>query len=156
EAPVDVVKKSVGEAQFDAELKNTALNETYQQALQQENIDPLGQPEVDVTQEPYQEGELSYSVTVSVMPEFELPNYKEIAKGVEYEEPTVEEDDIEQTKQQILLSRASYTSKEEAAEEGDNVVVDFRVDKDGETLDQAEQYSIRLGDNQCYVPGGSS
>lgn len=148
EAPVDVVKKSVGEAQFDAELKNTALNETYQQALQQENLDPLGQPEVDVTQEPYTGGDLSYSVTISVLPEFELPKYKEIAKGVEYEEPTVEEDDIEQTKQQLLLSRASYTSKEEAAEEGDNVVVDFRVEKDGETLDQAEQYSIRLGDNQ--------
>jgi len=67
---------------------------------------------------------------------------------VDYEEPEVTEDDIEQTKQQLLLSRASYTSKEEGAQAGDNLVVDFRVEKDGELLDQAEQYSIRLGDNQ--------
>ncbi len=148
EAPVDVVKKQVGEAQFDAELKSTALNESYQQALQQENIESLGQPEVDVAQEPYQGGELSYSATISVLPELELPDYKSIARGVEYEAPEVTEDDVERTKSQLLLSRASYTSKSEPAEEGDNVVVDFRVEKDGDTLDQAEQYSIRLGDNQ--------
>jgi len=148
EAPVDMVKKSMGEAQFDAELKNAALNDTYQQALQQENIEVLGQPEVDVEEQPYESGELTYSATVSVLPEFELPDYKDIARSVDYEEPEVTEDDIEQTKQQLLLSRASYTSKEEGAQEGDNLVVDFRVEKDGELLDQAEQYSIRLGDNQ--------
>ena len=58
------------------EAVNEALPRFYGQAVEENKVRPLGQPEVDVTDVPAEDGQdLKFTVEVDVRPELELPDY---------------------------------------------------------------------------------
>ncbi|ACB84684.1 trigger factor [Natranaerobius thermophilus] len=126
--------------------------EAYQEALEEHEIEPVDQPEIDIDQ--MEKGQpLKFNATVEVKPEVELGTYKGLE--VEKEKVEVTEEDVENELKQMQEQHAEYEDVEDGeAENGDRLVIDFEGYVDGEPIEggQAENHNIELGSNQ-FIPG---
>jgi len=90
-APRKLVEKRFGK-QVAVEVKQALLDNAYAEALKENKLSPIADPEVDlekVSVEPSQP--VDFDFTVTVKPEFDLPSYKEIEVSVPSAAPTDEE-----------------------------------------------------------------
>ncbi|REH88599.1 trigger factor [Staphylococcus felis] len=128
------------------------LPQAYSNAVVEAGINPVDQPEIEVTQ--IEKGkELKFNATVIVEPEVELGDYKglEIAK----QETELTEEELEETVKQRLEAMADMVVKEDGqVEEGDTVNLDFDGYVDGEQFEggQADGYDLEIGSGM-FIPG---
>ncbi|KFE42283.1 trigger factor [Staphylococcus agnetis] len=128
------------------------LPKAYSNAVEEAGINPVDQPEIEVTQ--IEKGkEFKFDATVTVEPEVELGDYK----GLEIEKQTTEltDEEVEETIQQRLEAMADMVVKEDAkVEEGDTVNLDFDGYVDGEQFEggQADGYDLEIGSGM-FIPG---
>ncbi|MFO3688970.1 trigger factor [Staphylococcus felis] len=128
------------------------LPQAYSNAVVEEGINPVDQPEIEVTQ--IEKGkELKFNATVTVEPEVELGDYKglEIAK----QETELTDEELEETVKQRLEAMADMVVKEDGqVEEGDTVNLDFDGYVDGEQFEggQADGYDLEIGSGM-FIPG---
>ncbi len=79
--PSKMVREKVGEARVWIEAGEMALEKEYPKILEAAGLNVIGQPEVQITK--LAPGNpLGFKITISVMPEAKLPDYKKIAKEV--------------------------------------------------------------------------
>ncbi|MDQ3485887.1 MAG: trigger factor, partial [Actinomycetota bacterium] len=91
--PPAIVDQRLGRGAVLDEAVNDALPTLYVQALRDNDLQPLGRPEVDVTK--FADGDaLEFTAEVDVRPDIELPDYV----GLKAEVPTVEvtDDDVDE------------------------------------------------------------
>ena len=82
--PARIIDQRVGRGAVLQEAVNEALPRFYGQAVEENKVRPLGQPEVDVTDVPAEDGqELKFTVEVDVRPELELPDYSALTVEVD-------------------------------------------------------------------------
>lgn len=128
------------------------LPQAYSNAVVEAGINPVDQPEIEVTQ--IEKGkELKFNATVTVEPEVELGDYKglEIAK----QERELTDEELEETVKQRLEAMADMVVKEDGqVEEGDTVNLDFDGYVDGEQFEggQADGYDLEIGSGM-FIPG---
>ncbi|REI13537.1 trigger factor [Staphylococcus felis] len=128
------------------------LPQAYSNAVVEAGINPVDQPEIEVTQ--IEKGkELKFNATVIVEPEVELGDYKglEIAK----QETELTDEELEETVKQRLEAMADMVVKEDGqVEEGDTVNLDFDGYVDGEQFEggQAGGYDLEIGSGM-FIPG---
>ena len=120
-----MVKKFYGlEVLFD-DAVNTVISETYPSVIDENNIRPVDFPSIDVLE--VGEGkELVYTATVTVYPEIELGEYKELdIKKPVYE---VSEEEIENQLKgmQEKSARVEVKAEGSSVENGDIAVIDFK------------------------------
>jgi trigger factor len=90
-APKRLIEKRFGTAVKD-EVKSQLISETYEQAIAEQKLEVVGQPDVkdaDKIEVP-ETGSFIYRVEVEVVPSFELPSLE----GIEVEKPTMEITDV--------------------------------------------------------------
>lgn len=80
-APADIVIRHLGESRILEESANIALNEHFPKIIEEHGLDVLGHPHISITKLAFGNN-MEFSAIVSVMPEFSLPKYKEIAKKI--------------------------------------------------------------------------
>ncbi|GAA4105294.1 trigger factor family protein [Nocardioides kongjuensis] len=80
--PPQVIDRQVGRGVVLDEAVNDVLPKAYVEALQENNLTPLAQPEIEVTKFEDNDG-LEFTAEVDVKPEFELPAYDGIEASVE-------------------------------------------------------------------------
>ncbi|GAB2765114.1 trigger factor [Nocardioides salsibiostraticola] len=133
--PPMVIDRQVGRGAVLDEAINAVVPEKYMEALQENSLQPLAQPEIEVTK--FEDNEsLEFTAEVDIKPEIELPPYDGIVAQVDDLEVT-DEDLTEQT--DALRQRfASLTDVERAAADGDFVVLDLKATQNGEVLEGAE------------------
>lgn len=150
-APREVVKNSFGEEKFWEAVVQIAVENTYREAIEEKNIFPISQPQVEFLQSA-PGNPLIYKASFYVMPDVELPDYKKISSSVvESEEDNdveVSEKEVEDTIERIRESRASSRAVERGAEEGDRVTVNFSGKIDGEKRIEEEDFEFSLGSGQ--------
>ena len=75
--PARIIDQRVGRGAVLEEAVNEALPRFYGQAVEENEVRPLGQPEVDVTEVPARgrPGASKFTAEVDVRPEIELPDY---------------------------------------------------------------------------------
>ena len=128
------------------------LPKAYSNAVEEAGINPVDQPEIEVTQ--IEKGkEFKFDATVTVEPEVELGDYK----GLEIEKQNTEltDEEVEETIQQRLEAMADMVVKEDGkVEEGDTVNLDFDGYVDGEQFEggQADGYDLEIGSGM-FIPG---
>ncbi|RSL32604.1 trigger factor [Salibacterium salarium] len=128
------------------------LPDAYSEAVQEANIDPVDQPQIDI--EEIEKGKnLVFKATVTVKPEVELGDYK----GLEVEEfdTSVSEEDVNEELNKLQEQQAELVVVEDGeVQEGDTVVMDFKGFVDGEAFEggEAENYSLEIGSGQ-FIPG---
>ncbi len=133
--PPLVIDRQVGRGVVLDEAINDALPKLYVEALQANELEPLAQPEIDITR--FEDNEtLEFTAEVDVRPEVELPDYKSLEVSVD--DIAVTDADVEEQVQALRERYASLSEVERAAGEGDFVVMDLVARKDGEVIDGAE------------------
>lgn len=133
--PPTVIDRQVGRGAVLDEAINEVLPQKYIEVLQENNLEPLAQPEIEVTK--LEDNEiLEFTAEVDVKPDFELPEYDGIEAEVEVIE--ISDADVEEQAQALRERFATLTDVERDAAEGDFVVLDLKATQDGEVLEGAE------------------
>ena len=151
-APRKNVEMLYGEGIFYEDAVDFILQDTYPQALEQENVDPVDRPEIDV-KEIGGGKDFVYTAKVTVKPTMELGKYKGIkVKKVEH---TVSEEDINAEIDNMKERAARFVDvTDRAVENGDVAVIDFDGSVDGVHFDggKAENHNLTIGSGQ-FIPG---
>jgi trigger factor len=145
--PARVIDQRFGRGAVLEEAINDALPKFYTDAVNEGELNVLGQPEVDITE--FNDGdELKFTAEVDVRPTIEIPDYSGIEVTVDAIE--VSDEDIEKSLEQLRERFASTTPVERPAAEGDVVVVDLEASVDGEVLEDgvAKGVSYTIGSGQ--------
>ncbi|GAA1903793.1 trigger factor [Lapillicoccus jejuensis] len=142
--PPRIIDQRVGRGAVLQEAVNEALPKFYGQALDENSVRPLGQPEVDVTEVPAETGqELKFTVEVDVRPEIALPDYANIA--VEVDAVAASDADIEERLTTLRQRFGTLTGVDRAAQEGDFVSLDLKAVIGDEEIDAVTGVSYEVG-----------
>ncbi|MFI1012959.1 trigger factor [Streptomyces sp. NPDC020965] len=129
--PARVIDQRFGRGAVLEEAVNDALPKLYTEAVNEAEINPLGQPDVDITE--LKDGEtLNFTAEVDIRPAIEIPDYSGIEVTVDAVEVT--ESDVDEAVDQLRERFASTSPVERAAEDGDVVTIDLEAKVDGEVL----------------------
>ena len=105
--PTRIIDQRFGRGVVLEEVVNAEVPKAYDEAVRDNELRPLGQPEVEVTQ--IEDGELiSFTAEVDVTPQFDLPEYKGLE--VEVSDSVVSDDDVEEQVEQLRKRFATVTS----------------------------------------------
>lgn len=145
--PPAVIDRQVGRGPVLDQAINEALPQQYIAALEEHDLQPLAQPEIDVTK--FEDGEtIEFTAEVDVKPEITLPAYQGVE--AEVEDLVVTDEDLDEQVEALRERFGSLNPVERAAQEGDFVTIDLVARKDGETVEGGEVsgYSYKVGSGQ--------
>ena len=149
-APRKMVEKLYGEGVFYDEAVNALYPAAYEAAVKEAGIDPIDNPEVDIT-EIDAEG-FTFTAKVTVKPEVEVKDYKgiKLTKNVYNVTETMVKSELETLRNQ----NKRIVEVEREAASGDTVNIDYCGSVDGVEFDggKAEGYDLSLGSN-TFIPG---
>jgi trigger factor len=132
--PPAVIDRQVGRGAVLDQAINDLLPQKYMEALQSNSLEPLAQPEIEVTK--HGEEGLEFTAEVDVKPEITVPDYDGLAATVE--DVAVSDTDIEEQLQALRERFGTLADVERPAADGDFVVIDLTATQDGEVLEGAE------------------
>ncbi|MEC9052206.1 MAG: trigger factor, partial [Actinomycetota bacterium] len=133
--PPMVIDKQVGRGAVLDQAINDVLPKKYVEALQANELEPLAQPEVEVTR--LEDNDvLEFTAEVDVKPTIELPTYDGLEASVEDIE--ISDEDVEEQVTALRQRFGTLTDVERPAADGDFVVLDLKAMQDGEVLEGAE------------------
>jgi trigger factor len=145
-APPSLIIQRVGREAVLQQALRDSLPEWYERALLSSGVNPVGDPSIEVTSVPDDEGEpLSFQFEVGVRPPAELGEYKGLDVG--RPETDVPDDILERELDRLRENFARLEDVERPATKGDFVLVDFRGTIDGEPFDGGEAHDelVELG-----------
>ena len=133
--PAAVIDRQVGRGAVLDEAINEVLPQKYIEALQENNLEPLAQPDIEVTR--FEDNEsLEFTAEVDIKPEIVLPAYDGLEAEVEDVEIT--DADVEEQVQALRERFGTLVDVERAAADGDYVTIDLKASKEDEVVDGAE------------------
>ncbi|MGV1007448.1 MAG: trigger factor [Dermatophilaceae bacterium] len=142
--PSRIIDQRLGKGAVLQEAVNEALPQFYGQALQEHDVRPLGQPEVDVSEVPLEDGQaLKFSAEVDCRPEIVLPDYAGLAVTVE--PISVSDEDVSERLESLRERFGTLKAIDRAAENGDFVTIDLSAQIDGEPVDSVTGVSYEVG-----------
>lgn len=151
--PLKVVESRYRDAIL-AEIAEKLFNETYPKALQDKSLVPVAGPQISL--EKLQLGEdFSYQASIQIFPEMKPQGYKGMSLSrIEVE---VTDDDVTEIIEGLREKFADQAAEDgRAAENGDEVLLDFEGFVDGVAFDGGksgpEGHPLVLGSNQ-FIPG---
>jgi trigger factor len=145
--PVKLLEARVDKQEMFNQVIGEAVPARYSEAVTTSEVRPLGQPEIDITNQEYGQ-DLTFTAEVDVRPEIELPELDGLKITVDPIEVTDEEVDTEL--QNLRARFGTLTGVERAAESGDFVSIDLSATVDGEDVPEAktEGLSHEVGSGQ--------
>lgn len=156
-APRDMVEKKVGKGALLDAAAQRAVQGTYPKVVSEKKIDAIGQPKAEIVK--LAEGnELEYRVLTAVIPEVTLKPWKSSVEKVNKQHAKksteVSEEEIDKELDNIAKSRVQHVTVEREARDGDNVILDFEVKKDGVPIENgsSKNHPLILG-RGVFIPG---
>ena len=146
--PPRIIDQRVGRPAVIEHAVNEGLGGFYAEAVRENKLRPLGQPEVEVTKVPglvagEEEGELHFSAEVEVRPELELPALDGLA--IEVEGVEVEDADVEGRLDALRERFGTLVGVDAPAEAGNFVVIDLVAKIDDAEVDSVSGVSYQIG-----------
>ncbi|WP_270887601.1 trigger factor [Pedococcus sp. 5OH_020] len=143
--PSRIIDQRVGRGAVLQEAVNEALPQFYGQAVEENHVRPIGQPEVDVTEVPAEEGqELKFTVEVDVRPEVTLPeDFSTIT--VEVDEAKASPEDVEERLVSLQERFGTLKGVERPVQTGDFVSIDLDARIGEEQIDSVTGVSYEVG-----------
>ncbi|MCO6414160.1 MAG: trigger factor [Thiogranum sp.] len=148
--PLSVVKKRY-ESQVRQEAAGELIASTYEQALQQQNLRPAGEPTIEQTRN--QQGqELEYVATFEVYPDVEPPELHDLT--IERPVAQVSDADVDAMFDKLRRQRSTWTRVERPAQKGDRLEIDFEGTVGGQPFsgNKASNVPLELGSGSM-IPG---
>ena len=145
--PARIIDQRVGRAAVIQEAVNNSLDGFFRQAIADNDIQPLGTPEIEDLEMPgldgKEDGDLTFTVEVDAVPEFELPEYSSLE--VEVEPLEVTDEDVEKELDDLRSRFGSLKSVDRPAKKDDFVTLDLTAKIDDEEIDSASDISYQVG-----------
>lgn len=151
-APRKLIEKEYGEQVFFEDAVNLLYAPVVNGAVEESGLELVTRPEVEVTEISKENG-VKLKATCITKPEVEVKDYK----GIEVEKvvnPVTDEDINKQLDSLREKNVTVETVDDRAAENGDDVVIDFEGFKDDVAFEggKAEDFTLSLGSGQ-FIPG---
>ena len=146
-APAKLLEARIGKEAMLDQVVGEAVPGRYTEAVTSSDVQPLGQPEIEITNKEYGQ-DLTFTAEVDVRPEIEFPDLEGLKITVDPIEVTDEEVDAEL--QNLRARFGTLKGVERAAETGDFVSIDLSATVDGEDVPEAttEGLSHEIGSGQ--------
>jgi trigger factor len=133
--PAPIIDRQIGREVVLDQAINDALPKIYVDALTENEIVPMSQPEIDMGE--LEDGkQFSFTAELDVKPEIVLPDYDDIE--AEVPEATVGDPEVEEQLESLRMRFGSLTPVDRAAADGDFVTIDLSAAKDGEPIEEAQ------------------
>lgn len=148
--PMKVVKQRYGDG-VRQEVLGDVINRSFYEAVRKEDVKPAGQPSIEPKQ--FEEGkDLEYVATFEVYPSVELGDFSKIE--VTRYKADVTAEDVDNMIDVLREHQASWKEVDRAAQDGDQVNIDFVGTRDGEAFEggSAEGQNLVLGSGSM-IPG---
>ncbi|MEV1176271.1 trigger factor [Nonomuraea sp. NPDC049784] len=142
--PARIIEQRFGRAVVLEETLNDAVPKLYGQAVDEADVFPVAQPDIEVTK--IDDGEqIEFTAEVDIRPNFDVPDYQGLEITVDSAE--VSDEDVDKQLDSLRQRFATLTGVERAAANGDFVVMDLRAEIDGENIEeqQASEVSYEVG-----------
>lgn len=156
-APRDMVEKKIGKGALLELASNKAVQATYPKIVSEKKLDVIGQPKAEILK--LAEGnELVYKITTDIVPEAKMESYKSSVEKInkEYAKKSTEvtSEEIEKEIGEIAKSRVQHLKVERAAQNDDNVLLDFVVKLQGVPIENgtSKNHPMILG-RGVFIPG---
>ena len=142
--PNRIIDQRFGRGAVVQEAVNEALPEYYTQAMTENGLTPLSQPEVNLTSLPMEDGQdLAFEAEVDIVPQFDLPDFSGIE--VEVEPVQASEEDV-QTRIDNLRERfGTLKPIKRKAKTGDHLTIDLSAVIGDEEIDSVTGVSYEIG-----------
>jgi len=144
--PARILEQRVGKGAVIEHAINDGVPGWYGEAVEELELRPYGQPEIEVTKIPgSNEGDegIEFVAIVEVRPEITLPPAADLVVVVEPVE--VSDDDVEERMTALRQRFGTLVAVERAAEVGDFVTIDLTATIEGEQIDAVQGSSYQVG-----------
>ena len=146
--PRQMLERYLGRDAFVQEALNLLIPEAYNQALEEENIDAVDYPNIELLQEE----PLIFKATVAIRPSVDLGDYRELR--MEREPVTVSEEQVNEQLEELRRRYAILEPVDRPLQMGDRVRADVRVSVDGRSVFSDDDAELRLREGvPLLVPG---
>jgi trigger factor len=142
--PPRIIDQRFGRGMVLEQAVNDAVPQLYGQALQENDVFALGQPDLEITK--LDDGkELAFTAEVDVRPKFEIPDLHELPVTVET--AVVTPDEVEEYIGGLRERFASLKGVDRPVEDGDYTSIDLSASVAGEPVEDAQVsgYSYQVG-----------
>lgn len=148
-APRGIIERFYGRELFLRDAADDVMDRLYRQALEQEKLVPVGEPDVEIVElEP-----VNFKVTIPVYPQIDPGDYQGVR--VEPEDATVSDEDVTKVLDQLQQSQAAWVDPAEPRKpsEGDQVNIDYDVKEgDQEFQEPIKDAQFILGETNLLAP----
>jgi trigger factor len=138
-APAKLLEARIGRGAVVEQVVNDALPSRYSQAVTSSDVQPIGQPEIEITK--IEDGdELVFTAEVDVRPKIELPDLTALTITVDPIEVT--DEDVQSELESLQARFGTLAGVDRAAQKGDIVSIDVSASIDGEPVPDAQSEGI--------------
>ena len=149
--PAKILEARLGRGVVLDQVINEMLPSRYSQAVEENDIKALGQPEIEIAE--LEDGKhITFTAEVDVRPEIEVPDFSDIS--VEVAPLKADDEAIDAELKNLQARFGTLKPADRAVKKGDFVSIDLSATIDGETVDEAttEGLSHEVG-NDSLIEG---
>ncbi|MEM7743354.1 MAG: trigger factor [Pseudomonadota bacterium] len=152
--PLALLKQRFGKSVM-GEIVQETVEGSVASHLEESGHRPARTPDIKITNEDFKDGDdLNVEIAYECLPDVPELDYSTIA--LERKTVAVDEEAVDEALNRLASSASDFEAREpgEAAEDGDQVVIDFLGKVDDEAFEggEAEDYPLVLGSNS-FIPG---
>jgi trigger factor len=141
-APQKLIEKRFA-SDVKEQVRRSLVSESYEQAMEKNNLQPIGEPEIENADklELPENGPLSYSFQVEVQPQISLPSLK----GLKVKKPKIDvkDENVDQAMQNLREQQGTLLPIEDrGVESGDYLVADVHVKVGGNVVAHAHDSQV--------------
>jgi trigger factor len=147
--PPAIIDQRVGKAAVLEHAVNEGLDGFYRQAIEENDVKPLGRPQADITEWPNESdfsGDLLLTIEVDVRPEITLPKYDDVKITVDAAE--VSDADVDAELDTLRSRFGTLVTVDRPAKTGDFAQIDLIAKIGDEEVDTANSISYEIGSGE--------
>jgi len=147
--PPAIIDQRVGKAAVLEHAVNEGLDGFYRQAIEENDVKPLGRPNADITEWPNEKdfsGDLLLTIEVDVRPEIKLPKYDDVKITVDAAE--VSDADVDAELDTLRSRFGTLVTVDRPAKTGDFAQIDLVAKIGDEEVDTANSISYEIGSGE--------
>lgn len=122
--PEKIVEQEIDSETVLTESARLAIESNYKKVIIEKKLEPISQPKIQILKLA-PDNPFRFRATFSVLPEIELPAYKELASKIEKKRTLVKDSEIEETLKWLQKSSPSLKEVLRSAQKGDFVEITF-------------------------------
>jgi len=124
-APASMVEDKIKPETLLMEAGDHAVQHVYLDYIKESKLEPVGNPEVSIIKIA-QGSPFIFKAKITILPDVEMTDYKEIAKKIKGKEISVTEEEVQDSINYLQKTRAKFTLKNDVTEKKDFVEVKYQ------------------------------